>query len=67
MPIIKNKSPRLTEAMAASIKWLWLHTPLNQAQIAALFGAINQGRVSEVVNGHRFPEVDPVEYVGWNK
>lgn len=55
----KNKSPRLTEETAAHIKWLWQNTPLNQAQIAAELGAINQGRVSEVITGQRFHEVKP--------
>lgn len=62
MPV-KNKSPKLTEELASYIKWLWLHTPLNQAQIAAELGAINQGRVSEVVTGFRFKDVAPSEYV----
>lgn len=61
----KNKSPRLTEQIASHIKWLWLNTPLNQAQISALLGAINQGRVSEVVNGRRFAHVDPQKFEGW--
>lgn len=55
----KNKSPKLTEQTAAHIKWLWKNTPLNQAQIAAELGAINQGRVSEVITGHRYAEVQP--------
>lgn len=65
MPI-KNKSPKLTEQLAANIKWLWQNTPLNQAQISAALGAINQGRVSEVVNGHRFSEVAPQKFEGWS-
>jgi len=62
----KNKSPKLTEEIAAYIKWLWRNTPLNQAQISALLGAINQGRVSEVVNGHRFIGVSPKKFEGWS-
>jgi predicted XRE-type DNA-binding protein len=65
-PIRKNRSPRLNEQLAAYIKWLWLHTPLNQAQISACLGAINQGRVSEVVNGHRFADVNPQRFEGWS-
>lgn len=61
----KNSSPRLTSKLAAHIKWLWQNTPLNQAQIAALLGALNQGRVSEVINGHRFSDVTPIEFAGW--
>lgn len=55
----KYKSPKLDEKTAARIKWLWENTPLNQAQIAAELGAINQGRVSEVVTGYRFGHVQP--------
>ena len=62
----KNKSPKLDETTAAHIKWLWENTPLNQAQIAAELGAINQGRVSEVVTGFRFAEVPPQKYLGGN-
>ncbi|WP_411891020.1 hypothetical protein [Yoonia sp. SDW83-1] len=61
----KNRSPKLTRELAGRIKWLWLNTPLNQAQISAVLGAINQGRVSEVVNGQRFADVAPQEYKGW--
>ena len=60
----KNKSPKLTEETAASIKWLWQNTALNQAQIAAELGAINQGRVSEVITGQRFQHVEPVSFEG---
>lgn len=60
----KNQSPRLTEEMAAEIKGLWLNTPMNQAQIAAELGAINQGRVSEVINGHRYASVPPSDFNG---
>ncbi|MDB4213698.1 hypothetical protein N9741_02385 [Octadecabacter sp.] len=65
----KRRSPRLTETIAAYIKWLWINTPLNQAQISASLGAINQGRVSEVVNGHRFADVKPMPFSGtiWNE
>ena len=61
----KNRSPKLTQTEAAHIKWLWLNTPLNQAQISAELGAINQGRVSEVLNGHRFANVSPQAVEGW--
>ena len=60
----KNPSPRLTEERAAHIKWLWANTPLNQAQISAALGAINQGRVSEVLTGKRFADVQPEPYEG---
>jgi predicted XRE-type DNA-binding protein len=60
----KNSSPRITRKLAGHIKWLWKNTRLNQAQIAALLGALNQGRVSEVVNGKRWPDVPPIAFVG---
>ena len=65
----KSRSPRLTATIAAYIKWLWQNTPLNQAQISATLGALNQGRVSEVVNGHRFSDVEPLPFTGrlWNE
>lgn len=54
----------MTAEMAAHIKALWATTSLNQAQIAAKLGGINQGRVSEVVNGLRFAEVPPADLGG---
>ncbi len=60
----KLKSPRLNAAIAAKIKGLWLYTPLNQAQIAAELGAINQGRVSEVITGQRYANVTPDKNAG---
>lgn len=62
----KNKSPKMTDDIAGQVKWLWENTPLNQAQISAELGAINQGRVSEVVSGHRFVHVHPMEVEGWS-
>lgn len=53
----KNKSPVLSVKMAAKIKYLWINTPLNQAQIAAELGGLNQGRISEVLNGSRYSEI----------
>ncbi len=53
----KQSSPKVTEEIAGEIKGLWKYTTLNQAQIAAKLGALNQGRVSEVINGHKFSEV----------
>lgn len=60
----KNRSPRLDKQLAGHIKWLWLNTPMNQAQISAALGAINQGRVSEVLNGLRYPDVGPLPFEG---
>lgn len=56
--------PSLTQEMAAHIKALWRDTNLNQAQIAARMGGINQGRVSEVINGLRYAEVPPADTGG---
>jgi predicted XRE-type DNA-binding protein len=61
----KNRSPRLDKQLAGHIKWLWLNTPMNQAQISATLGAINQGRVSEVVNGKRYASVSPQKFEGF--
>ena len=55
----KAKGPETTPAIAAKIKALLVGTSLNHAQIAAHLGGINQGRVSEVKNGKRFPNVKP--------
>ena len=49
---------RLTATMAAKIKRLWRDTEMAQQEIAAELG-VNQGRVSEVVNGVRFADVVP--------
>ena len=49
---------RMTAAIAARIKSLAATTTLFQHEIAALVG-VNQGRVSEVLNGKRFAEVPP--------
>ncbi|WP_041409761.1 hypothetical protein [Sinorhizobium fredii] len=57
----RNSSPRLTPLIASQIKGLWQHTLLNQAQIAARLGELNQGRVSEVISGQRFPEIPPAD------
>lgn len=57
----KQASPKVTAEIADEIKRLWKQTTLNQAQIAARLGALNQGRVSEVINGHKHSEVSPSE------
>lgn len=44
--------------MAAHIKFLLQTRDLHQHQIAALVG-VNQGRVSEVKNGHKHASVPP--------
>lgn len=53
----RNTTP-LTARVAAEIKRLAASGDLMQHQIAALLG-LNQGRVSEVLSGKRFPEVKP--------
>ena len=48
----------MTPGLAAYIKHLLMTTRLFQHQIAAMVG-VNQGRVSEVKTGKRFPNVPP--------
>ncbi len=60
----KGDGPKLTPEAASVIKALYERTELNQAQIAAKLGGINQGRISEVINGHRFPDVPAAEDIG---
>ena len=50
----RRRSPSVTPEMARNIRWLYRHGMM-QHDIAAHY-QINQGRVSEVVNGKRFPE-----------
>ncbi|NGM39032.1 XRE family transcriptional regulator [Methylobacterium sp. DB0501] len=52
----RRVSAPLTATMAAEIKRLARSTDLAQHEIAAKLH-INQGRVSEVLNGKRFPEI----------
>ena len=51
---------QLTAQLAAIIKKLARETNLYQHEIAAKLG-INQGRVSEVLNGKRFAEIPPAK------
>lgn len=53
-----TKSPFITAEMAAKIKGLLQKGELLQHQIAALFN-VNQGRISEINTGKRFPNVKP--------
>lgn len=55
----RKASPTVTADMAAEIKRL-KSTGLYHHQIAALL-EINQGRVSEVMTGKRFPEIPPAQ------
>lgn len=52
----KSSSTPLTARVAKEIKRLAASGDLMQHQIAALLG-LNQGRVSEVLSGKRFPDV----------
>ena len=51
----------MTAELAGKIKFLWNSTDMNQAQIAAQLGVLNQGRVSEVISGARFDDIPPSE------
>lgn len=53
----RRRSPEVSPEMAAIIKAMLAHG-MAQHDIAARFG-INQGRVSEVNNGKRHPDVPP--------
>lgn len=55
-----KSSPPVTAAMAGQIRYLKKAKGLYNHQIAALFG-INQGRVSEVLTGKKFPNVPPAQ------
>lgn len=55
----RKSSPIVTAEMAGKIKFMKLKMGLFNHQIAAFFG-INQGRVSEVMTGKRYPEVGPI-------
>jgi predicted XRE-type DNA-binding protein len=52
----RRSSPPIDAQMAAGIKYLRTVTGLHVHQVAQLY-SINQGRVSEVMNGKRFPDV----------
>lgn len=52
----REKSPSVSPEMAAHIKFLIKERGLFQHQAAALVG-VNQGRISEIVNGKIHPDV----------
>lgn len=58
MVISKRHSPHVTAEMAPKIKHLCLVDGQMQHDVAARFG-INQGRVSEIVTGKKFPKASP--------
>jgi len=55
----RRRSPRvaspMTEELASKIKTLVILKGMAQQTVAAKLG-VNQGRVSEVVNGQKFPD-----------
>ncbi len=56
----KRKSPVVTPEMAAEIKAMLIAGTLNQHDIAARY-RINQGRISEIKTGLKFPGVEPAQ------
>lgn len=50
----KRPRGRITYETACNIKYLYNVKKMYQHHIAALYG-INQGRISEIMNGKRFP------------
>lgn len=56
----RTPSPPISADLAAHIKFLVQERKLFQHQVAALVG-VNQGRISEVMNGHKFPNVPPAQ------
>lgn len=55
----KRKSPIVTPEIASRIKAL-LNYGLSQQDIATMCG-VNQGRVSEVNTGMKFPGIEPIQ------
>lgn len=56
----RTPSPPISSEMAAHIRFLILERRLFQHQAAALCG-VNQGRISEVMRGYRYPDVSPAQ------
>jgi predicted XRE-type DNA-binding protein len=56
----RKTSPPISAEMAAHIKFLIRDRGLYQHQAAALVG-VNQGRISEIVNGKVHPKVPPAQ------
>ena len=55
-----SNTPRVTAAMAAEMKTMVAMLGMKQHDVAAYFG-VNQARVSEVVNGHKFGDIPPAD------
>lgn len=58
IPPKRRKTPRMTAALAARAKYLVQQEGLLQHQAAAILG-VNQGRISEVMTGKRWPGIPP--------
>lgn len=56
----RSNSPHISPEMAAHIRFLVNERGLFQHQAAALVG-VNQGRISEVMRGQRYPDVKPAQ------
>ncbi|WP_321327667.1 helix-turn-helix transcriptional regulator [uncultured Parasphingorhabdus sp.] len=56
----RESSKPVTKEMAAHIRYLIKEKGLYQHQAAALVG-VNQGRISEVINERRHPDVPPAQ------
>jgi len=56
----RTDSPQITPEMAAHIRFLIKERGLYQHQAAALCG-VNQGRISEIMRGKRYPDVPPAQ------
>ena len=54
----RRPSRPITEALAAKAKYLMETKGLYQHQVAAELG-VNQGRISEIKTGKRFPKTPP--------
>jgi hypothetical protein len=55
VPSLRRKAPRVTSEMAVMFH-RFKKAGMKQQDIAALY-SVNQARVSEVVNGHKFPDI----------
>lgn len=58
IPPKRRMTPPMTAELAAQAKYLVQEEGLMQHQAAAILG-VNQGRISEVMTGKRWPDVPP--------
>ncbi len=61
-PFKRRKSKTITLVKAAIVKFLVGKLGLYQHQAAALIG-VNQGRISEIMTGKKFPRIKPADDV----